>query len=857
MNSRKTQEDSGKESSPVKVNIDLSEVTVHNGGSVTALELGKHEGSLTLQVFGTAPANIKHFLAPPTTQRIFVGRSQELSQIISAIQSDQRVLLYGMPGVGKSVLSIAAAQEMHQSGYFKDGILWISDIRKAPFESVCDAIARRLGDKEIAQLPSSDKIDATRELLATFDKMLIVLDHLDSDKTARALIENTIPGNIAVLVASRQRHPIGDLEIQVNPLETKEAIQLFREASGCSFGDNDLIGEICSSLENHPLALVISATRIKIERMSLSRLKERLENGNRLDVLKFGKEEDKHRSVRVSLSLSFDDLDPMQCLILTRLSACFDKTVGLELLAVICDLSIDRCEDYVGQLVACSLAERSEERVGLQRLVRDFGRQRLGDELPKIQDGVAAAVINYVAKYAEKIPQHYDLLEAEAGNLIGTARYSASRGNWAVVLELVRSLAQPVSGLLSVRGYWTELVDLLQLGIQAAEKIKDLENIGRFRHNLATIMQSRGEYIEAQKLYNENLIDFRTQNNRRAISATLNNLGVLARLKGEYTIASLYLNESREIKEDPLFEKFLSSTLHELGQLAEHKTEFKTALQFYQKSLELDIKYQEKIGMALTWQQIGTIMQIQGNQEEAERFYHQSMEVYEKFSDRGNIAGLKRSLGSLLKERGDFEGAVILLTESQKTSKSLGARSLQGHVLHEFGITFQEAGRFEEAKNCFEQSLKIATSLGEVEVIAFCENRLGIFKRKAGQIIEALRLQKRVLVTFKKLGNRLGIADCLYELGNLAWERRNSEEAENLYNKTLHLREIVGHKLGIAEVMFAMGNLKEENGKRTEASQYYQKAMEIYSLIGSPYNNMVKKRFEELEIVKNKEENIA
>jgi tetratricopeptide (TPR) repeat protein len=848
MNSEKTQGDSGKDSSPAQVNIDLSDVTVHNGGSVTALELGKHEGPLTLQVFGTAPANIKHFLAPPSALRVFVGRNRELSQIISAIQSAQRVLLHGMPGVGKSALAITAAQKMHDSGYFKDGILWISDIRKAPIESVCDAIARRLGDKEIPQLPSNDKPDATRELLATFDKMLIVLDHLDSIKTAQALIENTIPVNIAVLVASRQRHPIGELEIQVNPLETEEAIHLFREASGCNIGDNDLIGEICSSLENHPLALVISAARVKIERMSLSRLKERLEMGNRMDILKFGEEEDKRRSVWASLNLSFADLDSMQCLVLTRLSACFDRTVGLELLAVICNLPIDRCEDYIGQLVACSLAERSEQRIGLQRLVRDFGRQRLGDELPDIQNGVTAAVISYLAKYSENIPQHYDLLEAEAGNLIGTARYSANREDWAVVLELVKSLAQPVSGLLSVRGYWTELVDLLQLGIKAAEKINDLENVGRFRHNLATIMQSRGEYVEAQKLYQENLIHFRTQNNRRAIAATLNNLGALARLKGEYVEANRYLNESREIKEDPMFEKYLASTLHELGQLAEHKTAFSTALKFYGKSLDLDNKYQDKIGMAINWQQIGTVKQIQGNPEEAERLYRQSLEVYEKFSDRGNTAGLQRSLGSLLEERGDYDGAIKLLNESYLTSKSLGARSLQGQVLYELGITYLEEGQLEEANNHFVLSLKIATSLGEVEGIAFCESRLGVGNRLEGNTIEALRQQKKALVTFKKLGNRMGIAGCLYELGNLARERKSGEEAEYLYRKSLHLREIVGHKLGIAEVLLALGILKEENGEKQEAAQYYRKAMEIFSLIGSPFGNSVKKRLEELDL---------
>src|SRR5512143_1148828 len=132
-----------------EVKIDMKVGEVREGGKATALEVGRHEGPLTLQVFGTAPGDVKRFLAPPAARRTFVDRDRELGEIVSAVQSRGRVLLHGMPGIGKTALAIAAARRVHGAGSFKDGILWVSDIRRAPIESVCDAIARRLGQQEV------------------------------------------------------------------------------------------------------------------------------------------------------------------------------------------------------------------------------------------------------------------------------------------------------------------------------------------------------------------------------------------------------------------------------------------------------------------------------------------------------------------------------------------------------------------------------------------------------------------------------------------------------------------------------------------------------------------------------------
>ena len=834
-------------SPPPEIKIDMKVGEVREGGKATALEVGRHEGPLTLQVFGTPPGDVKRFLAPPAARRTFVNRERELQEIVSAVQSRGRVLLHGMPGIGKTALAIAAAQKVHGAGSFNDGILWVSEIRRAPIESVCDAIARRLGQQEIPRLPPGEKPDAIRELLAASGELFLVLDHLDSADTAQWVVDRIVPENVALLIASRIRHPVDGLEIPVKPLDPESAALLFRRESGTAEGDAGMAAEICSLLENHPLALVIAAGRVRIENMPLARLKARLEQESGLDSLRLGEGGDKNRSVWASLELSYAELDEKHCRVLDHLCACFDRPVGLQLLAEITGLSVDECEDCVGRLVSQSLAERSEDRVGVQRLVRDFGRRRLGSELPSVQDRVAGGVRSFVSKYSEKSPRHYDLLEAEAGSLIGSARHAASRGDWSAVLEIVQALASPVSGLLSVRGYWTEVVVLLQLGIQAAEKTNAPAVVVRFKHNLATICQSRGDFSEAQKLYLENLAFFRGEADRRATAATLHNLGVLARLRGEHDDARRYLQESREIKEDPQYEKYLSTTIHELGQLAERGTDFEAALQFYSKSIELDAKYPDPVGTAANWQQIGVIRQAQGDPEEAERLYLRALEIYRQFSDRSRTAYLQFSLGRLRSEKGDFDGAMNLLGESLKTSKLLGARSFQGEVLYELGVVSQERGLPDEAGPLFEQSLKIHTSLGAAEGVALCQSRLGRLAREAGRFPEALRLGEAGLAAFRKLGNRLGIADCLYELGALALGSGNHQDAEKLYREGLQVSEAVGYKFGAARSLFGLGNLEEARENRPEAGNHYRRALEISSLLGSPLAESVRRKLEGLD----------
>lgn len=828
-------------------NIRMDVGIIRDDGKATALAVDKLDGSLTVNVMpGAPPERSRPVLVPPKGPINFVNRERELAQLLTALETRRTVLLFGMPGIGKTALALVAAKTLYDRHTFKDGILWVSEIGTAAVDSVCEAIARGLGDKVVAQLPSGSKPDATREALARFPDLLVVLDGLESSDTAQTMADSVIPENLGLLVTSRTHLSSMELDIPIGALAPASAVNLFCDTAKLVQGDNPLSGEICTQLDYHPLALVIAACRVHIEQMPLQRLKNRLEKENMLAALELGDGKDKNRSIWASLNVSYAGLNSDQCQVLTYLAGCFGATTGIELLAEVCALSVDECEDHIGQLVERSLVERSGERLALQRLVRDFGRDALGEQLSVIQDKLIAATCTYLSRYTNQSPAHHTALELEVGNLLGAVRYAVLRKDWTSTVVLTKTLGLPTSGMLSVRGYWTELVEICRLGIQAATMAGDTRASVRFKHNLATSLTSRGEYAEARRLYEEDIAASTTEDDQQALAATWHNLGALARMEGDYATARTDLLKSQSIKQKPEYERYLASTQHELGQIAAHQSDLIAAQTLFEASRQLDEKYQNRVGVALNQEQLGRIKQLQGDPNEARRLYLDSWEVYRQSNNKDNIAGVQLRLGQLSCEQGDYDQARDLLQQSMLAGQALGAQDHIGKVLYELGVLAQEQGQRSEAHSCYERSLKVASTLHAIKTTAHCQLKLGTLAREDSQHADARRLCDEARSIFERLGDRIGLADSLHELGCLAQALEKPDEAKNLLEQSLRIRTEVGYKLGVARSLFALGQLAQAQRSNVEAKSLYEKSLAGFEVLASPQADIVRRSLKSL-----------
>ncbi|MBM4430151.1 MAG: CHAT domain-containing protein, partial [Chloroflexi bacterium] len=253
-----------------------------------------------------APVVLSTYHHPPTARHPLFGRQGQLDGVTAALRAGQTVLLYGMGGIGKTALAAAVAERLLKERACQDGLLWVSDVGKAPLTALCDAVARHLKDEDIPRLPAAAKPDATCALLQGRD-LLLVLDDLAAPEVAQAFLRGCQPRGRPLLATSRHWQRGFDRDERVDKLERPDATALFRHLAGQPTADG-LVEAVCGVLEDHPLALVIAAGRLRGEALPLARLHERLANEKeRLKALKLG--EGKDVNVWASLRLSYQDLD--------------------------------------------------------------------------------------------------------------------------------------------------------------------------------------------------------------------------------------------------------------------------------------------------------------------------------------------------------------------------------------------------------------------------------------------------------------------------------------------------------------------------------------------------------------------
>ncbi len=357
---------------------------------------------------GSTPAGV--FAPLPTAWTSFVGRADEVEDVVAALDGHRLVTLLGPGGIGKTRLAVAAADPLVER--FRGRVAFV-DLVPVAEGGVVPAIAAAVGAVERSQTP----LEAVIQEQVRRGPSLIVLDNCEhvlgevsswAEEALRACPE------LVVLATSRERLRVrGERVIGVPPLGD-DAAELFVEraqADGAELdGDLTAVDEVCRRLDGMPLAIELAAARVAS--LGLDGLLTGLEDHLRLlgQAGGSGGAADRHRSLRAVIEWSHDLLDDEERTLFRRLAvfaAPFDLAAAASVAA---KGDLPTATDVVGRLADKSLLTRSRgagsSHWRMLEAVRAWAREQLesSGELPATEE----SHLRWAASAAEALEADLD-----------------------------------------------------------------------------------------------------------------------------------------------------------------------------------------------------------------------------------------------------------------------------------------------------------------------------------------------------------------------------------------------------------------------------------------------------------------
>ena len=337
----------------------------------------------------------------PAELTSFVGRDDEIREVIDLLDSTRCLTLTGPGGTGKTRLSLRVAAEVLLR--FRDGVFFVDLSSVVDPSVVPSAIAQTL---RVQEVPGRPIVDVLKDHLRD-SEILLVVDNFEQVTAAAPLVEELLAAapKLKVLATSREVLAVtGEHEYVVPPLDPPDperlpdlatlrridAVRLFSEratAASPRFRVTEenapAVAAITARLDGLPLAIELAATRTKV--LTPQQILPRLDQ--RLSILTSGSRTvpERQRTLRDAIAWSHDLLEEPEQRLFARLSV---FTGGWDLAAAeaVCvaeELGLDTL-DGLTSLVDKSLVRRIDPngrgaRFSMLETIREFGLEQLAE----------------------------------------------------------------------------------------------------------------------------------------------------------------------------------------------------------------------------------------------------------------------------------------------------------------------------------------------------------------------------------------------------------------------------------------------------------------------------------------------
>jgi tetratricopeptide (TPR) repeat protein/DNA-binding XRE family transcriptional regulator len=751
------------------------------------------------------PGGVIYDAAIPLTPAIaLVGRDEELGRIQQRLCDSDNVALIalnGLPGVGKTAMSIALAYDAEIREHFRDGILWVG---LGPHPDIAGHLSRwgmLLGISANTMAATRSIEERAKILRAAIGSrfMLLVID--DAWKVEDVLALKVGGPNCAHLVTTRfptiAKHITVDGATMVQELAEHHSIELLRKlAPDVVDRETEKAADLVQAVGGLPLALKLMGNYLRKEAYSgkARRIDAALDRltvaEERLRISELQGPMERHTTLAEHTSLSLQSvfevtdqqLQEPERAALYALSVFPSKPNSFSEEAA---LVVAACTvDILDVLTDTGLLESSgEDRYTLHQTIADYAHMHLKEDTI-----VYDRLITYVVSYVEAHHKDYELLGLEFNIILAALAVAQQREKPAERVRGVNAFAP----FLIVRGLYDLADQQLQLALKAAKALNDRYGMSSSLLQLGEVAQKQGNYDQAEAYYHEGLTLAREKHDAERISALLTNLGWVTSKRGEFALAENFLQEGL--------------------------------------ILAKQIEHSERISDLL--EMLGSVAGSRGEYAQSETYLQEGLMLARQIGDRERICSLLINLGATAGEQGHHKQAEDYFLEGLQLARQIGHREWISALLSNLGDAAGELENYSQAEAYFQEGLGVARQLEHREWISVLLNNLGSLALKQGNYAQAKRYLQESITLSQQIGVPQITANALYETGNLHLDQQHIKAAERSF-RTMLATVPEGNQDLVALAQFGLARAKAAQGKVQDALKLGEGSRAALEVTGS------------------------
>src|SRR5579885_1374779 len=693
-----------------------------------------------------------------------IGRDEDLARLKQRLQAGGSIALTalnGLPGVGKTALSIALAHDPEIRAHFRDGVLWAALGPNPNMPGLLSRWGTLLG-VSANQMATLNNYEAwARALRSAIGSrtMLLVID--DAWELEEALTFKVGGPNCAHLVTTRFPYIASHISIDgatlINELNEDESMNLLRLlAPQVVERETEKAHDLVHAVGGLPLALTLMGNYLRKQAYSgqsrrIVTALQRLSNvEERLNISEPHAPVETHPSLPIETPLSLQSV-----IAVTDQQLSEEASSALYALSVFPPKPNSFSEAAALAVAACTvdtldvlsdsglLESNSSGRYTLHQTIADYAHLRLTDHAPH------ARLIAYVTDYVEQHKKDYELLELESNTILAALTMAHEQDQQA---ELVRAVCAFAPFML-VRALYSLAELHLKRAHAAALALSDNDGLTNVLLYLGKVAHQQGNFAQAEAQFQEGLTIARKTGNPELICGLLRILGSVAGSKGDYAQAEAYHQEGLTLARQLGDREMAFILLLNLGTTAGERGNHKQAEEYFQEGLVIARQIGHREGITALLINLGSAAAEQENYVQADAHLREGLALARQIEHREWISILLLNLAEITIAQGHYAQAENYLQETLDLAQQIGRPYITAKALNEYGNLYLKQKKFDAAESTFQKLLTTVPEAGQ-ELVALGQYGLARTLAAKGNIQEALKLGELSVTALETMGYR-------------------------------------------------------------------------------------------------------